>query len=76
MKSTHEVWRTKCLPAFSTGLTCTSLCMNMIKLRYIISIAAVVALNVVLCFSACARAEYEVNGECCPMCAPGTVYIV
>ncbi|XP_067268793.1 tumor necrosis factor receptor superfamily member 14-like [Pseudorasbora parva] len=26
-----------------------------------------------LCFTAraCARAEYEVDGECCPMCAPG-----
>ncbi|XP_016315207.1 tumor necrosis factor receptor superfamily member 14-like [Sinocyclocheilus anshuiensis] len=43
----------------------------MIKLRFIVSIAAVVALSVKLCFSACARAEYEVNGECCPMCAPG-----
>ncbi|XP_062855163.1 tumor necrosis factor receptor superfamily member 14-like [Trichomycterus rosablanca] len=23
------------------------------------------------CFAICARAEYEINGECCPMCAPG-----
>uniref|UniRef100_A0A673MND5 TNFR-Cys domain-containing protein n=1 Tax=Sinocyclocheilus rhinocerous TaxID=307959 RepID=A0A673MND5_9TELE len=43
----------------------------MITLRLILSIAAVVALNFKLCFSVCARAEYEVNGECCPMCAPG-----
>ncbi|XP_018945896.1 tumor necrosis factor receptor superfamily member 14-like isoform X1 [Cyprinus carpio] len=28
-------------------------------------------LNFKLCFSACARAEYEIHGECCPMCAPG-----
>ncbi|KAL1269979.1 hypothetical protein QQF64_032268 [Cirrhinus molitorella] len=27
--------------------------------------------NFELCFSACARAEYEINKECCPMCAPG-----
>ncbi|XP_067250872.1 tumor necrosis factor receptor superfamily member 14-like [Chanodichthys erythropterus] len=45
----------------------------MIKLGFIVSIAAVVTLNFKLCFSmtVCARAEYEVNGECCPMCAPG-----
>ncbi|XP_056116824.1 tumor necrosis factor receptor superfamily member 14-like [Rhinichthys klamathensis goyatoka] len=46
--------------------------MNMIKLGFILSIAAVVTLNFELCISACARAEYEVNGECCPMCVPGT----
>ncbi|KAI5610344.1 tumor necrosis factor receptor superfamily member 5, partial [Silurus asotus] len=28
-------------------------------------------LNTELCFCACNQAEYEVNGECCPMCAPG-----
>ncbi|KAG9270929.1 tumor necrosis factor receptor superfamily member 5-like [Astyanax mexicanus] len=28
-------------------------------------------LNFKLCYSACARAEYEINGYCCPMCAPG-----
>uniref|UniRef100_A0A3B1JFH7 TNFR-Cys domain-containing protein n=1 Tax=Astyanax mexicanus TaxID=7994 RepID=A0A3B1JFH7_ASTMX len=32
---------------------------------------AINTLNFKLCYSACARAEYEVNGECCPMCAPG-----
>lgn len=28
-------------------------------------------LNFKHCDSACARAEYETDGECCPMCAPG-----
>ncbi|XP_048065426.1 tumor necrosis factor receptor superfamily member 14-like isoform X2 [Megalobrama amblycephala] len=46
--------------------------MNMIKLGFILSVASVVTLNFELCFSSCARAEYEVNGECCPMCAPDT----
>ncbi|KAG9270932.1 tumor necrosis factor receptor superfamily member 14-like [Astyanax mexicanus] len=32
---------------------------------------ALVILKLQLCYSACARAEYEINGECCPMCAPG-----
>ncbi|KAI2661727.1 Tumor necrosis factor receptor superfamily member 14 [Labeo rohita] len=41
----------------------------MINLGIVLFIAA--TLNFKLCFSACARAEYEVNGECCPMCAPG-----
>ncbi|XP_030641356.1 tumor necrosis factor receptor superfamily member 14-like [Chanos chanos] len=27
--------------------------------------------NFQLCTSACGKAEYEVNGECCPMCGPG-----
>uniref|UniRef100_A0A3B1K342 TNFR-Cys domain-containing protein n=1 Tax=Astyanax mexicanus TaxID=7994 RepID=A0A3B1K342_ASTMX len=29
---------------------------------------AINTLNFKLCYSACARAEYEINGECCPMC--------
>ncbi|XP_072537633.1 tumor necrosis factor receptor superfamily member 5-like [Salminus brasiliensis] len=29
------------------------------------------SLNFELCFSGCARAEYEIDGECCPMCSPG-----
>ncbi|XP_067250867.1 tumor necrosis factor receptor superfamily member 14-like isoform X1 [Chanodichthys erythropterus] len=45
--------------------------MNMIKFGFILSITAVVTLNFKLCFSACAWAEYEINGECCPMCVPG-----
>ncbi|XP_021334227.3 tumor necrosis factor receptor superfamily member 14-like [Danio rerio] len=43
----------------------------MFKFGFFLFIAAVVTLNLELCFSACARAEYEINGECCPMCAPG-----
>ncbi|XP_058613970.1 tumor necrosis factor receptor superfamily member 14-like [Onychostoma macrolepis] len=27
--------------------------------------------NIVLCVAACTNGEYEVNGECCPMCDPG-----
>lgn len=27
--------------------------------------------NIVLCVAACNNAEYEINGECCPMCDPG-----
>ncbi|XP_046726276.1 tumor necrosis factor receptor superfamily member 14-like isoform X2 [Silurus meridionalis] len=34
-------------------------------------IAAVSFLNIELYFCACGRAEYEINGECCPMCPPG-----
>ncbi|XP_036433945.1 tumor necrosis factor receptor superfamily member 14-like [Colossoma macropomum] len=34
-------------------------------------IAAILSLNFELCFCSCARAEYEIDGECCPMCAPG-----
>lgn len=45
--------------------------MNMFLLRIILYIAAILALNFKLCFCPCARAEYEIHGECCPMCAPG-----
>ncbi|XP_051559247.1 tumor necrosis factor receptor superfamily member 14-like isoform X2 [Myxocyprinus asiaticus] len=45
--------------------------MNMFNLRIILFISAIVTLDIELCFSACARAEYEINGNCCPMCAPG-----
>ncbi|XP_016315275.1 tumor necrosis factor receptor superfamily member 5-like isoform X1 [Sinocyclocheilus anshuiensis] len=41
----------------------------MISLGIMLFIAA--TLNFKQCFSACARAEYEIHGECCPMCAPG-----
>ncbi|XP_072537642.1 tumor necrosis factor receptor superfamily member 14-like [Salminus brasiliensis] len=41
------------------------------SLYTIIVTAALLSLKCELCFSACARAEYEINGECCPMCAPG-----
>uniref|UniRef100_A0A4W4DQ42 TNFR-Cys domain-containing protein n=1 Tax=Electrophorus electricus TaxID=8005 RepID=A0A4W4DQ42_ELEEL len=30
-----------------------------------------VSLNFVMCACVCDRAEYEINGECCPRCAPG-----
>ncbi|XP_056629114.1 tumor necrosis factor receptor superfamily member 14-like [Triplophysa dalaica] len=45
--------------------------MNMFLLGIILSIAALFALNFEVCFSTCARAEYQIEGECCPMCAPG-----
>ncbi|XP_066500280.1 tumor necrosis factor receptor superfamily member 14-like [Hoplias malabaricus] len=34
-------------------------------------IAAVFFLNFGLCYGVCARAKYEIDGKCCPMCAPG-----
>uniref|UniRef100_W5UTD3 Tumor necrosis factor receptor superfamily member 5 n=1 Tax=Ictalurus punctatus TaxID=7998 RepID=W5UTD3_ICTPU len=40
-------------------------------LQHTFIIAAIFFLNIELCFCACARAEYEINGECCPMCSPG-----
>ncbi|KAL7884750.1 hypothetical protein AOLI_G00075200 [Acnodon oligacanthus] len=39
--------------------------------KIFILFAAVFFLNFELCFAPCARAEYEINGECCPMCAAG-----
>uniref|UniRef100_A0A3B4EEH7 TNFR-Cys domain-containing protein n=1 Tax=Pygocentrus nattereri TaxID=42514 RepID=A0A3B4EEH7_PYGNA len=39
--------------------------------KIFILFAAVFTLNFELCFGPCARAEYEINGECCPMCAAG-----
>ncbi|KAK7145934.1 hypothetical protein R3I93_013612 [Phoxinus phoxinus] len=46
--------------------------MDMFLLRTIISaVGILIAANFELCFCGCARAEYEINGECCPMCAPG-----
>nr|AAI22413.1 Zgc:153759 [Danio rerio]AAI65518.1 Zgc:153759 protein [Danio rerio] len=43
----------------------------MFKFGLFLFVAAVITLNLEQCFSACARAEYEIKGECCPMCAPG-----
>ncbi|KAL6459124.1 hypothetical protein MHYP_G00325960 [Metynnis hypsauchen] len=43
----------------------------MISRLQIIFIAAIFSTNFEHCFCACARAEYETEGECCPMCAPG-----
>ncbi|XP_050973436.1 tumor necrosis factor receptor superfamily member 14-like [Labeo rohita] len=46
--------------------------MDMLLPRTIIStIAVIMAANFELCFCGCARAEYYIDGECCPMCAPG-----
>ncbi|XP_047656287.1 tumor necrosis factor receptor superfamily member 14-like isoform X2 [Tachysurus fulvidraco] len=42
------------------------------SLEHIFIFAAIFLLNIDLCFCACARAEYEINKECCPMCAPGS----
>ncbi|XDV49151.1 hypothetical protein PO909_018453 [Leuciscus waleckii] len=41
----------------------------MINFGIVLFIAATLTFQ--LCLSTCARAEYEINGECCPMCAPG-----
>ncbi|KAF4072481.1 hypothetical protein AMELA_G00263480 [Ameiurus melas] len=41
-------------------------------LEHTFIIAAILFLNIQLCFCACAQAEYEINGECCPMCSPGS----
>ncbi|KAL6459128.1 hypothetical protein MHYP_G00326000 [Metynnis hypsauchen] len=43
----------------------------MISALQIIFIFAIFSSHFEVCFFACARAEYEINGECCPMCAPG-----
>ncbi|XP_049341588.1 tumor necrosis factor receptor superfamily member 14-like [Astyanax mexicanus] len=37
----------------------------------ILPILFIFCLNFELCYSACARAEYEIDGECCPMCGAG-----
>uniref|UniRef100_A0A3B4CLV0 TNFR-Cys domain-containing protein n=1 Tax=Pygocentrus nattereri TaxID=42514 RepID=A0A3B4CLV0_PYGNA len=39
--------------------------------KIIFLMAATFSLNFELCFCMCARAEYEINGECCPMCSSG-----
>ncbi|XP_051982894.1 tumor necrosis factor receptor superfamily member 5-like isoform X2 [Xyrauchen texanus] len=43
----------------------------MFNFRIILFISAIVTLDIELCFSACAPAEYDINGNCCSMCAPG-----
>ncbi|XP_066500446.1 tumor necrosis factor receptor superfamily member 5-like isoform X2 [Hoplias malabaricus] len=37
----------------------------------ILFIFAFSILNFGLCYGACGRVEYEIDGKCCPMCAPG-----
>ncbi|XP_058245660.1 tumor necrosis factor receptor superfamily member 14-like [Hemibagrus wyckioides] len=46
--------------------------MMTFTLEHTFIFAAIFLLNIRLCFCACARAEYEINKECCPMCAPGS----
>ncbi|XP_036435351.1 tumor necrosis factor receptor superfamily member 14-like [Colossoma macropomum] len=43
----------------------------MISGLQIIFIAAIISSNFEHCFGSCAWAEYEIGGECCPMCSPG-----
>uniref|UniRef100_A0A8C1PCD3 Si:ch211-261n11.7 n=1 Tax=Cyprinus carpio TaxID=7962 RepID=A0A8C1PCD3_CYPCA len=45
--------------------------MKMQILLIILYIVSIAFLYLELAYCVCARAEYEINGECCPMCAPG-----
>ncbi|XP_026107811.1 tumor necrosis factor receptor superfamily member 14-like [Carassius auratus] len=38
---------------------------------YLLKLLLLLSVNIVLCMAACNNAEYEINGECCPMCDPG-----
>ncbi|XP_036435336.1 tumor necrosis factor receptor superfamily member 14-like [Colossoma macropomum] len=49
----------------------TSISKTISTLTIIFLIFAIFSLNFELCFCSCARAEYEIDGRCCPMCAPG-----
>lgn len=40
------------------------------QLSYVIYLT-LLNLIIVMCCNACHTAEYEINGECCPMCTPG-----
>ncbi|XP_058245652.1 tumor necrosis factor receptor superfamily member 14-like isoform X3 [Hemibagrus wyckioides] len=42
------------------------------SLNHAFIITTVLFLNIELCICTCARAEYEINGECCPMCPSGS----
>ncbi|XP_076832319.1 tumor necrosis factor receptor superfamily member 14-like [Brachyhypopomus gauderio] len=42
-----------------------------VKMKSILTTAAVFLLNVAPCLCGCAWPEYEINGRCCPMCAAG-----
>ncbi|XP_056628364.1 tumor necrosis factor receptor superfamily member 14-like isoform X1 [Triplophysa dalaica] len=48
-----------------------NLYMNMFLLEIVSLVAAIFSLSFELCFCTCARAEYEIEGECCPMCPAG-----
>ncbi|XP_026989002.1 tumor necrosis factor receptor superfamily member 14-like isoform X2 [Tachysurus fulvidraco] len=41
------------------------------SLKHTFIITTVFFLNIELCVCACALVEYELKGECCPMCPPG-----
>ncbi|XP_051760519.1 tumor necrosis factor receptor superfamily member 14-like isoform X1 [Ctenopharyngodon idella] len=43
----------------------------MFTLRITVLITIIFPLNYEFCFCGCAHAEYEIEGQCCPMCAPG-----
>uniref|UniRef100_A0A673MMI6 TNFR-Cys domain-containing protein n=1 Tax=Sinocyclocheilus rhinocerous TaxID=307959 RepID=A0A673MMI6_9TELE len=45
--------------------------MKMQILLIILYIVSIAFLYLELAYCVCARAEYEINGHCCPMCAPG-----
>lgn len=44
--------------------------LTMFTLRSTI-LTIIISLNYELCFCRCAHAEYEIDEQCCPMCAPG-----
>ncbi|KAK9970742.1 hypothetical protein ABG768_026658 [Culter alburnus] len=43
----------------------------MFTLKITVLITVIVSLNYELCFCGCAHAEYKIDRQCCPMCAPG-----
>ncbi|XP_048067016.1 tumor necrosis factor receptor superfamily member 14-like [Megalobrama amblycephala] len=43
----------------------------MITLKIIVLFTVIVPLHYDFCWCRCADAEYEIDGRCCPMCAPG-----
>uniref|UniRef100_A0A8C2JWM3 Tumor necrosis factor receptor superfamily member 14-like n=1 Tax=Cyprinus carpio TaxID=7962 RepID=A0A8C2JWM3_CYPCA len=45
--------------------------MKMQLLLVILYIVSIALLYIELAYCVCASAEYEINGHCCPMCAPG-----
>ncbi|XP_066500438.1 uncharacterized protein [Hoplias malabaricus] len=59
-----------CKAFYETGQYARTFKISFSLKRFLLS-AAIFSLTLDLCFCACARAEYEINGECCPMCAPG-----
>lgn len=68
-RNTYEEWRGNI--SFSFFKTEYRTSKMTFTLEHTFIFAAIFLLNIRLCFCACARAEYEINKECCPMCAPG-----